>query len=41
MEELFFETSGEELTITGDSQNVSVKDCINKSGENIRYKNKK
>jgi polygalacturonase len=41
MEGLFFDTSGEELTITGDSKNVSVMDCINKSGKKIWNKNKK
>jgi polygalacturonase len=38
MEGLFFDTSGEELTITGDSKNVSVIDCISKTGKKIQHK---
>jgi polygalacturonase len=38
MERLFFETSGEALTITGDSKNVSVENCINKDGKKIKNK---
>jgi polygalacturonase len=40
MNGLFFGTSGEELTIAGDSKNVSVIDCINKSGKKIDLKNR-
>ncbi len=38
MQDLFFETSGEELAVAGSSKNVSVVDCVNKSGEKIWYK---
>ena len=35
MKSLFFETSGEEWVISGDSKNVSFMECINKSGKKI------